>query len=43
MLHFNIAYFTEHEQFLPFVARKLGRLKAGGIPDIDAAAKHVRI
>lgn len=41
MHHFNIAHFNDPERFLPLVARKLGRLKQGGIPDVEAAAKHV--
>jgi hypothetical protein len=43
MSHFNIPYFDNEEKFLPLVARKLGRLRAGGIPDIEAAAKHVSL
>src|SRR5690606_32320352 len=40
-IHFKIPHFTDPERFLPLVARKLGRLKKGGVPDIDAAARHV--
>ncbi|CAD5211978.1 unnamed protein product [Bursaphelenchus okinawaensis] len=39
--HFQITPFTDHEMFLALVARKLGRLKKGGRPDVHAAAKHV--
>lgn len=41
MEHFQIPHFDNHEVFLALVARKLGRLLKGGIPDIHAAAKHV--
>lgn len=41
MLHFNIPRFDDAEKFLPLVARKMGRLRPGGIPDIESAAKHV--
>ncbi|KAI6192176.1 CP-type G domain-containing protein [Aphelenchoides bicaudatus] len=41
VIHFKISHFTNPEQFLPLVARKLGRLKQGGVPDVDAAARHV--
>ncbi|KAI6230341.1 CP-type G domain-containing protein [Aphelenchoides fujianensis] len=39
--HFGIQAFDDPEQFLPLVARRLGRLKKGGVPDVDAAARHV--
>ncbi|KJH51328.1 hypothetical protein DICVIV_02531 [Dictyocaulus viviparus] len=41
MLHYIIPEFNSTEQFLALVARKLGRLKKGARPDINAAAKHV--
>ncbi|CAJ0957697.1 unnamed protein product, partial [Mesorhabditis belari] len=41
MLHYVIADFSSCEHFLALVARKLGRLKKGGVPDINAAARHV--
>lgn len=41
MVHYNIAEFQTCDQFLTYVARKLGRLRKGGRPDMNAAAKHV--
>uniref|UniRef100_A0A914C9Z6 Guanine nucleotide-binding protein-like 3 homolog n=1 Tax=Acrobeloides nanus TaxID=290746 RepID=A0A914C9Z6_9BILA len=41
MIHFNIPEFHDCDQFLSLVARKLGRLKKGGRPDLNAAAKYV--
>ncbi|KAI6240641.1 CP-type G domain-containing protein [Aphelenchoides fujianensis] len=39
--HFAIQGFDDPEHFLPLVARRLGRLKKGGVPDVEAAARHV--
>lgn len=36
-----ISEFDDCEQFLSLVARKIGRIKKGGRPDLNAAAKHV--
>lgn len=41
MLHYNIPDFNTCEEFLALLARKIGRLKKGGRPDINAAAKKV--
>lgn len=41
MLHYIIPEFSDCDQFLALVARKLGRMKKGGRPDLNAAAKHV--
>jgi nuclear GTP-binding protein len=41
MMQFNIPQFTDIDQFLALVANKIGRLKKGGRPDRNAAAKHV--
>lgn len=41
MLHFNIPEFNDCDQFLALLARKLGRMKKGGRPDMNAAARHV--
>lgn len=41
MVHFNIPEFRDIDQFLSLVARKLGRLKKGGRPDLNGAAKYV--
>ncbi|CAJ0581396.1 unnamed protein product, partial [Mesorhabditis spiculigera] len=41
MLHYTIAEFDSCDKFLSLVARKLGRLKKGGVADVDAAARHV--
>ncbi|KAK6733908.1 hypothetical protein RB195_017585 [Necator americanus] len=41
MLHYSIPEFNSTDQFLALLARKLGRLKKGARPDMNAAAKHV--
>lgn len=41
MLHYGISEFENCEQFLAFIARKLGRIKKGGRADLNAAAKNV--
>lgn len=41
MMHYNIPEYKSCDQFLSLVARKLGRLKKGARPDINAAAKSV--
>ncbi|CAD6197717.1 unnamed protein product [Caenorhabditis auriculariae] len=41
MLHYNLPEYTLVEQFLALLARKMGKLKKGARPDINAAAKHV--
>jgi nuclear GTP-binding protein len=41
MMHFNIPQFADIDQFLALIANKIGRLKKGGRPDRNAAAKHV--
>lgn len=41
MLHFNIPEFNNCDEFLALLARKLGRMKKGGRPDLNAAARHV--
>jgi nuclear GTP-binding protein len=41
MMQFNIPQFSDIDQFLALVANKIGRLKKGGRPDRNAAAKHV--
>lgn len=41
MVHFNIPEFQDCDQFLALISRKLGRLKKGGRPDFNAAAKYV--
>jgi len=41
MMHFNIGQFSDADEFLSLIARKFGRLKKGGRPDIKAAAKCV--
>ncbi|KAE9555061.1 hypothetical protein FO519_001722 [Halicephalobus sp. NKZ332] len=41
MMHFNIGQFSDADGFLSLVAKKFGKLKKGGRPDINAAAKCV--
>uniref|UniRef100_A0AC34FX04 CP-type G domain-containing protein n=1 Tax=Panagrolaimus sp. ES5 TaxID=591445 RepID=A0AC34FX04_9BILA len=41
MMHFNIPQFSDIDQFLALIANKIGRLKKGGRPDRNAAARHV--
>jgi len=41
MLHYNLPAFDSCDTFLSLLARKLGRLKKGGVPDHTAAARHV--
>ncbi|XP_067880325.1 guanine nucleotide-binding protein-like 3-like protein isoform X2 [Heterodontus francisci] len=41
MQHYNIPEFQDTLQFLALLARRLGRLKQGGLPDHEQAAKTV--
>ena len=41
MLHFSIGQFSNADEFLSLIAKKYGRLKKGGRPDINAAARCV--
>lgn len=41
MLHYTIGIFNNCEQFLALLARRFGRIKKGGRPDINAAARQV--
>merc|ERR1719431_2311806 len=41
MLHYNIACFSDVNEFLALLAKRFGRLKKGGIPDIHRAGKTV--
>uniref|UniRef100_A0A7E4WBL1 Guanine nucleotide-binding protein-like 3 homolog n=1 Tax=Panagrellus redivivus TaxID=6233 RepID=A0A7E4WBL1_PANRE len=41
MMHFGIPEFNDVDTFLAFVSRKLGRIKKGGRPDLNAAARFV--
>uniref|UniRef100_A0A914XAX7 Guanine nucleotide-binding protein-like 3 homolog n=1 Tax=Plectus sambesii TaxID=2011161 RepID=A0A914XAX7_9BILA len=41
MLQYNIGEFNDCQEFLALVARKLGRLRKGARPDLNAAAKQV--
>lgn len=42
MLQYNIAEFKDADEFLALIALKIGVLKKGARPDINAAAKRVR-
>uniref|UniRef100_A0A915Q7F0 CP-type G domain-containing protein n=1 Tax=Setaria digitata TaxID=48799 RepID=A0A915Q7F0_9BILA len=39
IIHYGIPEFKTCEEFLAFIARKVGRLKKGGRPDLNAAAR----
>lgn len=41
MSHYEIPEYREGIEFLAHIARKRGKMKKGGIPDLDAAAKIV--
>ncbi|CAJ0871658.1 8098_t:CDS:2 [Entrophospora sp. SA101] len=41
MARYNVPIFKDTDEFLIFVARQTGRLKRGGIPDLESAAKLV--
>lgn len=40
-LQYNITNFDNVQEFLSLLAREMGKLKKGGIPDQEAAAKRV--
>ncbi|XP_013382041.1 guanine nucleotide-binding protein-like 3 homolog [Lingula anatina] len=41
MLHYNVPDYKDVQEFLSLLATKMGRLKKGGVPDVDKAAKTV--
>lgn len=41
MLHYNLADFNSVDQFLAQLARRIGKLRRGARPDVNAAAKRV--
>uniref|UniRef100_A0A915N253 Guanine nucleotide-binding protein-like 3 homolog n=1 Tax=Meloidogyne javanica TaxID=6303 RepID=A0A915N253_MELJA len=41
MLHYNIPEFDDCDSFLALLAKRSGRMKKGGRPDLNAAAKQV--
>lgn len=41
MLHYNLADFSSVDQFLAQLARRIGKLRRGARPDLNAAAKRV--
>ena len=38
ILHYNIPDYKDTNEFLALLARRTGRLKKGGIPDVNKAA-----
>lgn len=42
ILHYKIPEFKTCDEFLTYIARKGGRLKKGGRPDLNAAARKAR-
>ena len=41
MLHYNVPSFGDVNGFLALLATRMGRLKKGGIPDVNKAARRV--
>ncbi len=41
MLHYNVPAFTNVNEFLCLLAKRMGRLKKGGVPDVNKAARRV--
>jgi len=41
MLHYNVPYFNDVNEFLALLAVRLGRLKKGGIPDVHKAGRSI--
>ncbi|CAI2340849.1 unnamed protein product [Caenorhabditis sp. 36 PRJEB53466] len=41
MMHYNLADFSSVDQFLAQLARRIGKLRRGARPDLNAAAKRV--
>lgn len=41
MLHFKVPDFKDTNEFLSLLATRQGKLKKGGVPDINKAAKTV--
>ena len=41
MLHFKVPDFKDTNEFLSLLATRQGKLKKGGVPDVNKAAKTV--
>ena len=41
MLHYTIPNFSNVQEFLSLVAKRFGKLKKGGVGDVESAAKMV--
>ena len=41
MLHYKISDYSDVQEFVALLAQRLGRLKKGGRPDVNKAAKIV--
>ena len=41
MLHYNISDYGDVQEFVALLAVRLGRVKKGGVPDVNKAAKTV--
>jgi len=41
MLHYRIAEFNETQEFLSLLCKRMGKLKKGGVPDYNTAARAV--
>lgn len=43
MVHYKIEYYKDVQEFLSLIAIRTGKMKKGGIPDVNKAAKQVLI
>lgn len=41
MLHYRLPEYSSHHEFLGLLAKRMGRLKKGGVADIEAAARKL--
>jgi nuclear GTP-binding protein len=41
MVHYKVDFFKDVMEFLSLLAIRTGKLKKGGIPDVEKAAKQV--
>lgn len=41
ILHYNIPDYKDIDEFLALLARRMGRLRKGGIPDKNKAARSI--
>jgi len=41
MMHYGVPDFANVQEFLALLAKRYGKLKKHGLPDVNKAAKHV--